>query len=227
MKLKGKVTILAILALATIFTLTSCDLAGTLELDESRTSRVVLDNGNELATLFAGQTIAAGTVEISNDADTLYITYTASGDWFLSETHLAVATSLNGIPRTKNGSPVPGQFAINESHVPTVKTVTYELPLEWAVGTTLYIGAHAVVEKYDANGQIVQQETGWSFGPRFVSKGNWATYTTYVVKQYVAPPVDEERTSETAWARLTNGFNDFLNPARPLGPGSPMDSTIS
>jgi hypothetical protein len=167
-------------------------------------------NGDEVAVLFAGQTTPAGTVTISNDADTLYVKYEASGDWQISETHLEIATSLAGIPKTKAGSPVPGQFTTKETFSPGVKTVTYTFPLTYAVGTELVVAAHAVVQRTDALGQIVQQETGWSEGFKFVQKGNWATYTKYVVKQFTPPVVDEsDPTSETAWAWLSGNATSF------------------
>ena len=61
-------------------------------------------------TLFAGQTIDAGTVTVSNDDTSLYVTYSAVDPWWLSETHLHVADSEAGIPQNRKGNPVPGNF---------------------------------------------------------------------------------------------------------------------
>jgi len=60
--------------------------------------------------LFAGQNIDVGTVSVWNDEENLYITYDTTGGWEMTETHLAVAGSLPGIPQTKKGNPIPGKF---------------------------------------------------------------------------------------------------------------------
>jgi hypothetical protein len=61
-------------------------------------------------TLFAGQTIDAGTVTVQAVGTALCVTFAATSDWAIEETHLAVATSLAGIPQTRKGNPRPGQF---------------------------------------------------------------------------------------------------------------------
>ncbi len=62
--------------------------------------------------LWAGQDINVGTVNVWNDTeDNLYVKYIITDpDWCLTETHLAVATTLNNIPQ-KNGNPIPGKFS--------------------------------------------------------------------------------------------------------------------
>ena len=60
--------------------------------------------------LFAGQNIDVGTMSVWNDEENLYITYDTTGGWEMTETHLAVAGSLPGIPQTKKGNPIPGKF---------------------------------------------------------------------------------------------------------------------
>src|SRR3954454_24628223 len=63
------------------------------------------------ATLFAGQTLDAGTVTVSNNVAHLTVTYTTNAPWVLSDAHLEVASSLAGIPQTHTGNPKPGHFA--------------------------------------------------------------------------------------------------------------------
>lgn len=104
--------------------------------------------------LIAAQTIDVGEVLVWNDGDTLFVRYETDGDWVLADTHVAVATTLGGIPQTKNGNPIPGQFEFSTNHSPSVNGFTYEIDLDWADGTLLYIAAHAGVCGPGANGPI-------------------------------------------------------------------------
>jgi hypothetical protein len=134
-------------------------------------------------TLYAGKDINVGGVRIWNDADNLYVMYSTLGTgWEITETHLAVNTSIADIPQTKTGNPKVGHFPYQMTHDPPVERYTYTIPLEWAAGTKLYIAAHAVVQ----NG--CQEETAWADceGPTAVFPGrNWATYVTYTVQAII------------------------------------------
>ena len=125
-------------------------------------------------TLVTGKNIDVGTVNVWNDADNLYVKYVITDqDWCLTETHLQVATSLAGIPQTKKGNPIPGQFEENDEHDCVTEVLyTYNLvEKEWSDDTGFFIAAHAVV----FNEKI---ETAWADGLDFDGK-NWATYFTY------------------------------------------------
>jgi len=127
----------------------------------------------------------AGRLYVCNDDNYLYVSYYVE-NWLLSETHLAIASSLEGIPTNKKGNPTPGQFPYHSSHEPPLQydCYTYKFKLEdydWTPGTALYIAAHAVVycEPFE------QGETAWAWGPNFpVDRGKptWAMYTMYWVK---------------------------------------------
>jgi hypothetical protein len=74
------------------------------------------------------------------------VTYDVTGSgWLLAETHLHLATSLNGIPKSQ-GSPAPSLFAYGQTH-PLVSSYTYTIatPPGWSPGTLLYVAAQAVV----------------------------------------------------------------------------------
>ncbi|MBN1179030.1 MAG: hypothetical protein JXD18_07450 [Anaerolineae bacterium] len=105
--------------------------------------------------LLAGQTIDAGDVRIWNDGANLFVEYVTDGGWCLTETHLQVATTLEGIPQ-RNGNPVPGQFDYRMEHA-CISAYTYQIPISWPVGTQLYIAAHAVVA--DGVGTV----TSWDY----------------------------------------------------------------
>jgi hypothetical protein len=113
----------------------------------------------------------------------LYVKYviTESG-WCITETHLQVATSLDGIPQTKKENPIPGRFEENDKHdcVSAVE-YTYELAEKgWAACDQLFIAAHAVVRKTGCKG-CGSTETAWGDGMDFPG-ANWATYFKYTVQ---------------------------------------------
>jgi len=139
-------------------------------------------NPNEFALgdLVAGQNIKVGTVTVSNDADNLYVTYKTDDGWEITETHLAVANSLEEIPQTKKFNPIPGKFPYSSKYDLAVTEYTYTIPLEDG-DTDLYIATHAKVEK-QIDGGIIQEETAWGYGDDF-NGANWATYSEYTVTQ--------------------------------------------
>jgi len=135
-------------------------------------------------TLYAGRTIDTGMVRVWNDADTLYVEYTATGNWCLDVTHLAVKENLADIPVNNAGNPEPGQFEYSTTHPTCTKEYTYEIDLGdkgFDVNDGLYVAAHASMFEY-INGIKTNQQTGWGDGTRFVQKGSWATYFQYTVQ---------------------------------------------
>lgn len=115
----------------------------------------------ECVTLYAGQNMDVGTVCVWNDGTTLYVKYETSGDWMITETHLAVATSKGDIPQNRTGNPIPGQFAEGDCYDPPAAEDTFAFDLDgWTPGIKLYVAAHAVV------GRPIDDcwETVWQIG---------------------------------------------------------------
>jgi hypothetical protein len=141
--------------------------------------------GASLSTpLYAGQTLDAGTVMVSNDAANIYVRYTTNDPWVISDAHLAIASSLAGIPQTKKGNPIPGHFAYSAIFDPEVTDYTFTIPIgSFQPGQTLYIAAHAVVQAPASSGGT---QTGWGFGPGFPG-ANWATYIQYSLQSCGGP----------------------------------------
>ena len=112
--------------------------------------------------LCAGQTMDAGTVTVSNDDATLYVTFTTASGWYLAETHVAVGESEGDIPQTTKGNPVPGQFPYAcDALEPMATTCTVEIPLgEWCADTEIVVAAHAVVLQIDGDG--CADQTFWA-----------------------------------------------------------------
>jgi hypothetical protein len=131
------------------------------------------------ANLIAAQNVCIGYVEVWNDDIYLYVKYTITEpDWFLKEIHLHVAESLEGIPQTVSGNPIPGHFDYQKRYncVNEVNETSFTIPVdEWECNQTLYIATHAVVQ----NSEMFRETEGaWGDGYDFPG-ANWATYFTY------------------------------------------------
>ena len=124
--------------------------------------------------LWAGQAKTDSTVTVWDDGTYLYVKYDTVGGWMLTETHVAVASSLDGIPQTKKGNPIPGQFPFGTEHDPAVNTYTYVIPLDSLSGW-IFIAAHAVV----VNG--CQEETAWAGCQNEFPGKKWSRYFKYQV----------------------------------------------
>lgn len=139
-------------------------------------------------TLWAGQTINAGTVSISRDASTLYVAFETNSNYLISTTHVWVGADLSAVPSNTNGIPVPGQFDKGTSgagkitsYTPNVSKAVVEItiPESWAVGTSLYIFAHADLIGQGGAGN----ETGFGggVGVNIKDKGRWYYYIPYTL----------------------------------------------
>lgn len=138
------------------------------------------EGGEATAELYAGKDMDVGDVNVSYDNVTgeLKVQFVVvTENWTLAETHVHVATSLEGIPQTKKGNPIPGHFdysgeyaladrITNDTFVVTVG------PLE--DGDTIYVAAHAEVVELNAQDEVIQEEGAWGYGEDFVG-ANWAT----------------------------------------------------
>ncbi|HYE76737.1 MAG TPA: hypothetical protein VEI97_02015 [bacterium] len=130
--------------------------------------------------LVAGQQFDAGTVTITNDAETLFIEYTLHDPWSMHETQVYVGTEP-----PEGGS--PGQFPYHVENLDAVTSYSFAIPLEevWVCGTELYMAVHAVVVQ---NGEgIFISETAWATG-EFRFETGWGGYTTYEVAPYCPLP---------------------------------------
>ncbi|UCC75015.1 MAG: hypothetical protein JSV86_10815 [Gemmatimonadota bacterium] len=135
-------------------------------------------DGEVVANLIAGQYIDAGDVRLWNDADYIYVELATAGDWCLMETHLHVSEVLGDIPQTKIGNPIPGRFDYAEAH-DCATAYTYQVPLDWDVGTALVVAAHAELASPSAT------ETAWARDAdnlEFPGK-NCATYIGFEVQE--------------------------------------------
>lgn len=170
--------------------------------------------GTPLVTpLMAGQHMDAGAVTAWNDENgVLYVGIHATGEWRISESHLAVADSLEGIPQTRSGNPKVGRFEWQRSYEPPVADDVYVIDGH-AVGDELVIALHAVVAPMGAGGETGESETAWAAGEPFPGR-SWATWFRYTLQPCEPPPEEEEilpgdfRTqTQGGWGSVCRGNN--------------------
>jgi len=107
------------------------------------------------ATLYASKTyIPVGQVTVEVSGPNLIITFTTTGDWEMTETHLYVDV----IAPDKLA---PGQFPYAHENLGGVTSDQYVIPLSevGGGGKKIFIAAHAVVETDDG----CWEETAWGF----------------------------------------------------------------
>lgn len=149
----------------------------TAGLTDARSSMIVVPDvpvvcHRETFDLLAGRDLKVGTVAIGNDEETLYVTYEVSGAWKIAETHLAVVTDLNEIPRMGQGIAL-GKFPGKSSHAPPVTVVHHAMPLADLDGTSVIVAAHADVVNEEG------EEGAWVEGSPISESGSWASYAAY------------------------------------------------
>ena len=127
-----------------------------------------------VVTLIAGQTINAGNVTVTNDANFIYVTYNTANGYVLSQTHLYVGDCAL-IPTNRPGNPIPGQFPYASAHS-NLTTYTYQIPImAIPVGGCGCIAAHAVVSLATGGGT----QTAWGNGTVINPDGQWGMRFSY------------------------------------------------
>lgn len=160
---------------ALLLILTGCKKEDVLTTKKHKNSTVEYCGNVQQVDLLAGQFTNIGNVTVGNDEDNLYVTYHSTGSWYFTQLHLFVG-GCEAKPVNKSGNPVPGQFPFKTSFSsPYSQEYTFVIPLS-SLPECYCVAAHAAVVKKGVNGSIVQSETAWGQGIRFVPKGNWGMY---------------------------------------------------
>lgn len=140
----------------------------------------VQDSGEFRTDLIAGRHTDVGDIVVWNNETHLFVEFIMNESWILKEIHLEVATSLEDIPQTRKGNPIPGRFEYKaEFDVgDMVSDYTFIIPLdeileEFSSSTELYIAAHAVVVELTKVATIVSDTD------TLVISGNGDDGTTY------------------------------------------------
>ena len=184
----NKLVLLSALMIAIIGTI------GTVSAAEPLTVDLIADGGDEMTAF------PVGVVEVTNDDEYLYVTYTTTNGWCMTETHLQVATlgvetPAEGIPQTKKNNPIPGKFDNSTDYDPcTTTSVEYTIPIPegYEAGDDVIIAAHTAVQLFedvdpDTGEDIFRYESAWGEGDNFEGK-NWAMYFTYTIPSATLPP---------------------------------------
>jgi hypothetical protein len=154
--------------------------------------------------LIAGQHITVGEVKVWNDSNNLYVKYEITEEgWCLDETHLAVATSLEGIPQADGGNPPPGQFPYMHEDLSCVTSDFYTIPLDEFVvecGKNLFIAAHAKVIHVTEDCMSVVSDTNV-----LVTKGNVLGNAVNAYEPYLADPNPPDP-NDSVWDIQTGNF---------------------
>jgi len=200
-----KLIYLIVLALILGLVLTGCLLSNVGQVPATEQGGITyLPKGTEAVPegfpLFAGQDMLVGEVLVWDDGETLCVKYQLSDTaleegWLLYETHLAVATSLEGIPTNKSGNPQVGKFPYGNDELGGVaEDGPYCIPfgdeegeLNVECGDELVIAAHAVIEKHEGCNEIgdvygIERYSGEVYGVDVLTGETALIFTT------VAPP---------------------------------------
>lgn len=131
--------------------------------------------------LFAGQTEQIGVVTVTNTTTDLIVTYNLDEGWFMNESHVAVAADVTGIPQTKKGNAIPGQFAYFAEYETPVAEYTYTIP--WTTFPVVVAAqadaVHQTEDVYDV------AEGAWAGVDEVFAGKDWDLYFTYTY----LPPV--------------------------------------
>jgi len=138
----------------TVASIITLFLVGMLTMAFSPVATAHTEESPFVTDLIAGQTTDVGDVLVWNDGDCLYVKFAITDGWCMKKTYVHVATSLDGIPHTKKGSPIPGKFDYKEEHDCSITEYTHEIDLgSWTLGTGLFIAAHSDVCTPGAGGE--------------------------------------------------------------------------
>jgi hypothetical protein len=144
--------------------------------------------GLHVTTLYAGQTIDAGTASVWNSREKLQIQVEALEGWRISEIQIYVGT--DPVP-TKKGNPVPGKFPYKKEYADPSHQHTLVLDLEedlafswgipWEDQRIQNVAVHADLVQLDEKGKIIAEEGAWAFGPAEFEGDQWGWWFSYEI----------------------------------------------
>jgi hypothetical protein len=180
------------------------------------------------ADLFAGQTQDVGDVFVWNDLTNYFIEINMDDAWCMTESHVAIASTVLGIPQNSQGNPTPGLFPYGGTYSPCADGDTFTIPIG-TLGPTPYIAVHVkaweevvstVTITSNAGDQIRYADTYAGLGsavavdavvPTFAGTGTWPAVpgATYISNQAAGDPFNVNR-----WRSVTE---TLTVPGLPLG----------
>lgn len=169
---------------------------------------------DHVTTIYAGRTIDAGSVTVSNTATDLVVVVAGSGDWLVGAVHLYAGTGP--VPTNAAGHPAPGRFPHHQDFgaAPVGSTVLTVPLADLGVGCddTLNVAVHTEMVRV-VDGVVVAEETGWAYGPTPHQRAwGWSfTYTICCADPGCTLTQGYWKNHESAWpvASLTLGAETY------------------
>ncbi|TAH39724.1 MAG: hypothetical protein EYC70_02745 [Planctomycetota bacterium] len=133
--------------------------------------------------IWAGQTIRAGVVEVSNSSSELRLECHAFAPWKIQA--VQIYAGLEPVPTNSAGNVASGQFPYKTEYDPPVDEHLELISLSdlgASCGDTLYLSAHFDLVQVDANGNILGmlgEEGGWAHGKQSFTGARWGWWDFY------------------------------------------------
>lgn len=157
--------------------------------------------------IWAGQTTLAGYMNISNDANFIYVNYQFINGWKATTTHVHVCTNIADVPVNSAGNPILGDFAYVVDHLPPTTNYTEVVPIPTGLttGDMVIIVSHCAIILEDGEGNIIQNETGFGGEEPGPTGNRWWFYMWYTLNG------GGDYMYETAMVRMYDSDTDFTH----------------
>ncbi len=134
--------------------------------------------------IYGGQTYNTGTIQVTNDMNYVNVNLASntSSNWLIKAVHIYIGQGP--IPTNAQGVPAPGQFPYKEEFETLQSGLTYEFPLaDLAIecGTKVNMAVHTVMVRLGSSGEVLQEETGWAYGPNAFDSTRWGWSFDYTL----------------------------------------------
>lgn len=168
---------LVLAAIAAIF-LVSCKKEPITPTSSANTEVALSKPGKDVAycgnvtvvDLMAGKYTKVGSVIVSNNSNTLFVTYRVNRRISIESLNLFVG-DYRLMPKTRKGNPIPGQFPYVKHFSEPAEEYTFFIPL-FLARDCYTVAAHATVRKIGEK----ETESAWGSGIVINPEGNWGMY---------------------------------------------------
>jgi hypothetical protein len=142
-----------------------------------------------------GVGVVAGKVCVATVVTGLEVTFTASDNWCMTQTHLDVESHPDDFPTTRNGNPIPGRFAYQQTYDSCVTIASYTVPFT-TLPVPVYIAAHAVL--WDQLSGETLKVVSSNTTPITAVNGNGVTQTAVLANEPINYPNCSDYKSDNA-----------------------------
>ncbi len=172
MKEMSKIKLLTAAGALLCMTVVSCkkESSGQFATNQNnQQSAVAVDSIKPCGTIFKtplmiNQVDSGGQVQVYNDANNVYVTFTSSGGWQMTNTSL-YAGKCNAMPQLQ-GNLDPSAFPHQQAHLPVITTYTYKIN-KTTLDSCFCVAAYVKLVKVDNNGAVIASADAWGKGQAF------------------------------------------------------------